>query len=1059
MASVDIYQMTTKDTNHKVAPVTIFDAVVNPQNKKTLDQEFEDMVGTVDESVAVDDADDTLVNTALRKTEQVLTLAEKQQARTNINAADADALATLSTTVSDNKAETDEKLSELGQKINPLNKKIPATWQEGVFYSNLGFLIGYNNNFKLSNTFAVKAGDTFRINTSGAGIPFLVKCDSDGNAISSLISSPSTASTTENTLYTHTIVEDCYVRVSYKYTSEGAYAEYENEIYSGIANNKDSLTKLGGIVSEVNRNLTELDSKITEVVGEVFDFEKWSNHDIQEGLYIVYNEGYLLSPVIRLLKGETIELFTSGEAPLVAIAACDSTGVLTEALLKYSGDLLSNKLYTYTAPSDIYVKVSIRIKIDGYSARKVGRLETVEDSIDDIQNIQKRTVSTDIVSKYIESGEIVIVQGGIDLIGYPLSRTDRIRFSKAVQTFDGYIAVPYGFIIHYVEYYSSWTDDLDFVHVKTEEIGERSCKIDSTYPLMRLVIRYPDNSAITPKDFYSHINMLSFNNSRRIDISNKSVQWNPGQFIDANTLTLKSSVRYSYSNPILVNAGDCFEINTCGADLAIISKCDSDGNITTVLLRSTSIATNTDNIVYKYVIEEDTYVILSYCHSNTDTYCCINGIAQINRNIKECLGSVESKDGEILSWERKNIQEYFTLVYNDNYRLSPAIFLRKGDSIQISTPGENPLWAIVRCDSTGEIINGLEQYSGDLDTNKEYSYTAVENLYVRVSIRISTDGYYLRIINQGQINMLKADIEEVKESITPKHLKILLLGNSYTSDAWGYVPFILKQYGITCEIYLYWRGALSLDDLVRFWESTDTYDETSPQASDGAYRYLYHIDTRLSEQWKTLSIKSAKELVAMGGWDVIQLQQWGRYSMDNSYTNPYFEQVVSLIRKSYNKPFVLAWQMAWIRVVDMTDLNKNKNLLVAETINKEHCADIVFPCATAIFNCQANSSLASIGDSTYHNFFSSDNVHLEEGLPIYAVGCTIAETLLKRFFPIASILGNTLRPTASDISSWNVPQQQMPISGEITSITDENCYLVQKAAIIANKYPYEIHEV
>lgn len=95
MASVDIYQMTTKDTNHKVAPVTIFDAVVNPQNKKTLDQEFEDMVGAVDESVAVDDADATLVTTALRKTEQVLTQAEKKQVRTNINAADADVITEL----------------------------------------------------------------------------------------------------------------------------------------------------------------------------------------------------------------------------------------------------------------------------------------------------------------------------------------------------------------------------------------------------------------------------------------------------------------------------------------------------------------------------------------------------------------------------------------------------------------------------------------------------------------------------------------------------------------------------------------------------------------------------------------------------------------------------------------------------------------------------------------------------------------------------------------------------------------------------------------------------
>lgn len=252
---------------------------------------------------------------------------------------------------------------------------------------------------------------------------------------------------------------------------------------------------------------------------------------------------------------------------------------------------------------------------------------------------------------------------------------------------------------------------------------------------------------------------------------------------------------------------------------------------------------------------------------------------------------------------------------------------------------------------------------------------------------------------------------------------------------------------------------MSLDDLVTFWESDDAYDATSPQAAEGAYRFLYHIDTRTQDAWESLTRQSAKTLVGYGDWDIIMLQQWGRYSIDNSHTNPYFEQVMSLIRASCAEPFTLGWQMAWLRAVDLNATNKAANLQVAETINKEHCADIVFPCATAIFNCLENPSLASIGDSTYHNFFASDDVHLEEGLPCYAAGVAVAQTILRRFFPVISILGNTLRPDETDVVDWNVPQRQMPTGGVITSITDDNCYLVQKAAIIANKYPYEINGV
>lgn len=394
---------------------------------------------------------------------------------------------------------------------------------------------------------------------------------------------------------------------------------------------------------------------------------------------------------------------------------------------------------------------------------------------------------------------------------------------------------------------------------------------------------------------------------------------------------------------------------------------------------------------------------------------------------------------------------------SEYYRLSPVISLKKDSVVYVnSSAGSARICLLASCDSAGNNLRPIISTDDDVSTreNKLYRFEATEDIYVRVGYRYVLDGAFVAIL-KTEDNLLFAETKVAPS----RHLRILLMGNSYTSDAWGYVPFILKQYGITCEIYMYWRGALSLDDLVRFWESADRFDSTSPQAAEGAYRFLFHINTRYRDKWEELSRMSAKDLVALGGWDIIQLQQWGRYSMDNSHTNPYFEQIMSLIRASYSGPFTLAWEMAWLRVIDLSQANKNANLSVAGIINKEHCADIVFPCATTVFNCQENPTLAAIGDSEYHNLYSFDNVHLEEGLPVYAVGCSIAEVLLRRYFPVASILGNTLRPTADDISSWNIPQAQLPQSGVITSITDDNCYLVQKAAIIASKYPYEINGV
>ena len=530
-------------------------------------------------------------------------------------------------------------------------------------------------------------------------------------------------------------------------------------------------------------------------------------------------------------------------------------------------------------------------------------------------------------------------------------------------------------------------------------------------------------------------------------------------------LLIQASENYRVSPPIFIAKGDVMEVNTSGINpLWAIIKCSQDGTPISGL-----VALNGDNdtiATYTYQATEDMYVRVSVrillsgysvIHKSEGE---INNIDKkfdaLNISIATIQGIVDTS-----AWEHKimSADTYSNVIISDNqnYRLSPVLSVKKGSVIYVNTSaGSANIVLVASCDSDGHNRRGLVVTDSDVSTytNRRYRCEIMEDSYILIGYRYVLDGSFVSIL-KAEDNLLFAEMKQE----TPKHLRLLLMGNSYTSDAWGYVPFLLKQYGITCEIYMYWRGALSLDDLVRFWETSDQYDATSPQAADGAYRFLYYIDTRYDNSWKELSRMSAKDLVALGGWDIIQIQQWGRYSMDNSHTNPYFEQVMSLIRESYSGPYTLAWEMAWLRVVDLSQENKNANLSAAETINKEHCADIVFPCATTIFNCQENPTLAAIGDSEYHNLFSYDNIHLEEGLPVYAVGCSIAEVLLKRYSPVASILGNTLRPTAEDITAWNIPQAQLPQSGVITSITDNNCYLAQKAAVIANKYPYAINGV
>ena len=306
------------------------------------------------------------------------------------------------------------------------------------------------------------------------------------------------------------------------------------------------------------------------------------------------------------------------------------------------------------------------------------------------------------------------------------------------------------------------------------------------------------------------------------------------------------------------------------------------------------------------------------------------------------------------------------------------------------------------------------------------------------------------------------------------HLKILILGNSYATDAWSYVPFILKNYGITCEIVIYFRGALSLDELYNRWDETKQWDEESTTESYGARRYLYTIDTRTQTSWQgvnpTLERKSAHQLCLEDGWDIITLLQWSAYTVDYTTFEP-ITDVIDLIREAKaeagnEESWHLGFQMSWTRAV--ADYPTN-NLASHLSNDKAQPIDILFPCSTAVFNARQNANLAAIGSydghldgpGPAHNLWQ-DGVHLEEGLPCYIAALAIVQSLFDKYWRGLTVLGDKTIPTRENVTTnWKVPQRQIPSgNNELPHVLDADyLYLCQKAAILANKYKFEINGV
>lgn len=293
---------------------------------------------------------------------------------------------------------------------------------------------------------------------------------------------------------------------------------------------------------------------------------------------------------------------------------------------------------------------------------------------------------------------------------------------------------------------------------------------------------------------------------------------------------------------------------------------------------------------------------------------------------------------------------------------------------------------------------------------------------------------------------------EKDPTIYPYHLNICVLGNSYAADAFSYLPFILKKYGVTSEIHLYYKGSGSLKDLDEQWNSTLS-SEIAEGGGNHVRRY-YHIDTRyLNPRWKRMDVKSAKDIVAIGNWDIITIQQYSVNTDKKDKYSPYLTNVVDSINTYCGvHPYKLAWFMAYNRA---THDNPEKNIEVQHEIIQEYNFDMVLPVATAVFDARSIPAFAEMGASKYKNMWASDNVHLQEGLPCYIAALSIAEAILREYRVGSSILGNTIRPTDSYIGRIN----GITPNGVSIGVTDYNCYVAQEVAIAANDNKYTIQDL
>lgn len=301
------------------------------------------------------------------------------------------------------------------------------------------------------------------------------------------------------------------------------------------------------------------------------------------------------------------------------------------------------------------------------------------------------------------------------------------------------------------------------------------------------------------------------------------------------------------------------------------------------------------------------------------------------------------------------------------------------------------------------------------------------------------------VFYSGHIRTKNFDSNKIGES---KKLNVLSIGNSYSRDCLSHVPYLLKNISANVEVCigLLYYGGCSLQQHYDFVTN-----------NNNVYEYCQFNPEE--DKWSSIvSGKTIEYALQQKNWDIILFQQKSSDSIDYSTCQPYLNNLINWLYNRLGYNFRTGWIETHAYATGYSGLSSLeitsdemaiKSAETSKLVLENTVVDFILPYGMAIQNAR-HTSLDS-----YANHLTYEGTHLNEGIATLIAGYTIAECLADRMGLQKSILGDPLRPTTEWQTEQNIPQPH----GSVVGITNSNCFLGQRCAIMAIKNPYNITDL
>lgn len=268
-------------------------------------------------------------------------------------------------------------------------------------------------------------------------------------------------------------------------------------------------------------------------------------------------------------------------------------------------------------------------------------------------------------------------------------------------------------------------------------------------------------------------------------------------------------------------------------------------------------------------------------------------------------------------------------------------------------------------------------------------------------------------------------------------MKVLAIGNSWTHDAFAYVPAVMSSLGVqdSFAIAMVTASGTHLQHHVEQFNDK-SYEYCLCRFPDGPWQEEYDV--------------SPSEALSRYDWDIVVLQQQSVAAGEWATYQPWLDRLVDSLHR-YAPQCEIVWLMTPSRAdqLESSDVLWSRICNNADLVMENTCISHVIPEGTAIQNAR-HSVLCDVADG--NELFSGDNLHLQDGIPRLTAAFSVAQSLLHWHGIQYSILDCPLNPDEDFCYEWKIPHTH----GETVLASQNYLRLARQCAAEAFDNPREL---